>query len=335
MAVFGPNQKEELLIGNALAGDANVAEFISTAVNREIGVYSKNGGAVAANAPFYVLQKTDGDASKGLNYEFSKGIDPKYVTDITLHEYKAATEKTVRVNGFTGTPQANATYQVSIRLYNDGGTLSVENFRHIHGIWVTNDDVTVENTNTKIIAGLVDSLNRAQAKEGIKFSVTPGATFIDIAALSTSGNPIQDIAKQIEFDVQVSVKSNGIDSDTASPESYPILSADITAVANPGVGTGKYLSNLETFTRGYNYEVYRGASYPANFNQPALYSDYNGKYHIVHIKYYYKHSVAGVEEQPAVLTVAFDAAAGVSGTNAFLGALRTAVGTANVPANLE
>lgn len=331
MSVFGPNQKEELLIGNALAGDASVADFISTAVDKEIGVYGKNGGAVAPNVPFYVLQKTNGSATKGLNYEFSNGIDPKYVTNVSVNTFKPAVEKAVRVNGFMRAPERNATYQISIRLYNDGGALSAENFRHIHGTWVTDENLGDQ---TVVIAGLVASLERAQAKEGSKFAITAGGNFIDIAALPTSGNPIQDIAKQIEFDVEVSVKSNGINPDTALPTSYPLLTADITTPANPGVGTGKYVANLETFTRGYNYEVYRGASYPANFTQPGLYSDYNGEYNIIHVEYFHKHSVTGVEEQPAVLTIAVDAAGGIIAVNDVLGKLRIAITNGTVPADL-
>lgn len=334
MAVFGPNQKEELLIGNALSTETSVADFISSAADKELGVYSKNGGAVAANEVFYLLQKTNGDAVKGLNYEFSNGIDPKYINYIKAEKFKPSVEKAIRVNGFTGTPKANATYQVSIRLYNDGGTLSTENFRHIHGSWVTSDDVTVAHTNANIIQGLVDSLNRAQKKEGDKFTITGGADFIDIVALPTSGNPIQDIAKQTEFDIEVSVKSNGLNPDTAQPESYPILTADLVAAADPGVGTGKWASNLETFTRGYNYEAYRGASYPANFTQPELYSNYNGQYNVIHIGYYFKHSVAGVEEQPSVLTILFDNTGGVTAINAVLAQLRIVAPNAAVPADL-
>ncbi len=334
MAVFGPNQKEELIIGEALAGETKVSTFISGADNKEIGVYSKNGGAVAANQRFYVLQKTDGSASKGLNYEFSNGINPSGITKVSAHTYVAPTEKKVRVNGFTGTVKANSTYEVFIRILEDSGTMSVENFRHIIGSYTTTDS---GDTNTTVIAGIVKHLKLTlrNEDEGM-FTITAGSSFIDIEANPNIGNASQDVGAALQFEVEATVKSVGNNPLTSLPTTYNILTADVTRKQSPGTGAGKYVNNLEWFTRGYNYEVYRGVNAPANFNQPDLYSDRNGKYGIIHINYEYKHNLVSGESQPAVLTIAVatDTLAENAVVNAILAKIRIAAPNADIDANL-
>lgn len=341
MAVFGPNQREELLIGNAVATETTVATFISSAANEELGVYSKDGTAAAANEKFYVLQKTDGPSgsNKNLNYEFSDGIDPRMVKSVRLKAYEAETQRVVTVTGFTGTPQTNATYEVLIRLYDDGGALSTENFRIIGGYFVTDSSTTT--TNANIIDGIIDSLENAQVLEGDQLFTfaNVGNNSMTITAQRQIGDPAKDIADPIRFDVQVGVKSNGADVNTGLYTNYNILTATVTTAGSPGAGTGKYVSNLEWFTRGYKYEVYRQTGYPADFTQPALYADYNGAYNIIHIDYYTKNSVVGVEEQPRTLTLAVEFTPGTiasnAATNSVLASLRTAIGSnATVPADL-
>ena len=66
MSVFGPNQVEELIIGNAVATETTLADFISTASDQEIKILSADGTAPAAGEDFRVFQKTAGSAAKGL-----------------------------------------------------------------------------------------------------------------------------------------------------------------------------------------------------------------------------------------------------------------------------
>ena len=78
MSVFGPNQVEELIIVNGDAGlEASVADFIANAVSGDAQLLSKDGGALGLNTQFYALQKTAGNAARGLDYEFSDGINPR------------------------------------------------------------------------------------------------------------------------------------------------------------------------------------------------------------------------------------------------------------------
>lgn len=338
MAVFGPNQRQELLIGNALAAETTFSTFQSGASDKELAVLSAGGGAVAANEKFYVLQKTSGNAGLGLDFEFSDKIDPAYVEYVAMKEYAPEVQKLVTVTGFTGTPKANATYEVMIRLYNDGGSLSTENFRHIVGSYVTGSETV---TNADVINGIVDSLNASLTLDGGigLFDVNNVTdTSITIEAKPQSGDPAKNIASQIQFDVQVAVKSNGSDPETGLPESYNILTATTTTTAFPGIGTGKQVQNLEYFCRGYNYEAYRQTGYPADFTQPALYSDYNGAYNVIHISYYKKNSVVGVEEQPRIVSIAVEKIPGNPASNAatndVLAQLRTAIGSEKVPADL-
>ena len=100
--MFGPNQVGELIVGNAVATETTVADFIATASNKEIKLLSKDGTAPTAGKPFYFLQKTAGDSAKNLNYEFSDKIDPRYVEKITVATYAPETAKSVKVDGFTG-----------------------------------------------------------------------------------------------------------------------------------------------------------------------------------------------------------------------------------------
>lgn len=337
MAVFGPNQREELLIGNAVASETTVSTFISSASNQELGVFSKDGTDVASGEKFYVLQKTNGPANVGLNYEFSDVVEPDKVNKVTLKAYQAEVQRVVTVTGFTGTPQANATYEVLIRLYDDGGALSTENFRIISGFYVT-DSSTV--SNQTIIDGIITDLRRGQQLEGddLFTFANVGNNSITITSKRQVGDPAKDIADPIRFDVQVAVKSNGVDPATSSPTVYNLLTATVTTAGSPGAGTGKYVSNLEWFTRGYKYEAYRQTGYPADFSQPALYANYDGAYNMIHISYYSKNSVAGVEEQPKVLSLAVQFTPGTvstnAATNAVLAKLRTVLGSSNVPADL-
>lgn len=332
MSVFGPNQVGELIIGEAIASEANVSDFISGASDKEIQVVSKDGGAATVNKPFYILQK----ASKASgSYEFSDSIDPKNIESVSLGKYSPEVAKKVTVSGFEGTVKPNSTYEVMIRLYNDGGSLSVENFRVIPGYFVTNGDGT---SYSEVIEGVVDSLNKSQKLEGSgNFIFTANSNNIVVEAVIKAGNPATDIAKPVEFDVQAVVKSNTVDAVTGLPEIYSVLTVTETVKANPGVGTGKYIANYEWFTKGSKYEVYRDVSYPAGFNTP-YYADYNGAYNVVSISYFSQRNSTNVERQYKALSIAVkvdpEDVATNSVVNGILAKLRTVAPNATIPADL-
>ena len=116
--MFGPRQVGELIVGNALATESTVKTFIASATDKKLGVFSADGTAPAANKPFYLLQKTAGDSAKGLNYEFSDKIDPRYVEKVTLAQYAPEVAKVVKVDGFAtaGVVAAQRTYEIEIRV---------------------------------------------------------------------------------------------------------------------------------------------------------------------------------------------------------------------------
>jgi len=245
MSVFGPNQVEELIIGNAVASETTVPTFIATASDKEIKVLSADGSAPALGDDFKVLQKTAGNAAKGLNYEFSDVVKADKVSKVILATYSPEVQKSVTISGFTGNVVANTTYAVELRIYNDGGTLSPENFATVTGYYVTGSDVSAV-TDQIIATGIVDSLNANLTKRG-GFEVTvtsPNADSILVVGQAQTVVPGKITGRQIEFDATGKQFLNS----SATFENLGLLSATVNAVNNPGVGTGKYAVNLEWFT---------------------------------------------------------------------------------------
>jgi hypothetical protein len=335
MSVFGPNQVGELIIGTAVAAETKASTFVATASDKEIQIVPKNGSALAAGKDFYAVQKTTDDASV-LGYEFSDKIGATSVESISLGAYVAEAPKEVSVSGFTGAVKPNSTYEVMVRLYNDGGSLSVENFRIIPGFYVTGAS---GDTNTQIVNGIVDSLNRTEALSGSKNFTFANVSNnkITIVGKVQKGSPAKNQASPIEFDVQVAVKSNSVDQTTGLPEIYNVLTVTVDESGTPGVGTGKYVANYEWFTKGVKYEAYRDSGYPVNFDTP-YYANYNGAYNIIEISYFSQRNSTNVERQYKNLSiaVAVDPAsiATNSVTNAVLAKLRVVLGSTIVPANL-
>lgn len=321
MSVYGPNQVEELIIAEAYATETDTATFISAASDKEIAVLGADGGANAALKDFKLLQKTAGNAAKGLNYEFSDVVEPAEVESMTIHAYDAEVVKEQVVSGF-GTIVASTVYEVFVRIYNDGGTLSPENFRHISGSFVT--AATPEAT-TVVIDGIAAALNASLALEGSGLlAVTKDATTITVTGIDQDVVAGKITGRPVEFAVEVRTSVIG----TAGVNSA-LLSIATTTEASPGTGTGKYAVNLEWFTKGYKYEHYREVSYPANFDTP-YYADSTAGYSVIHVKYKKQRKYTSVENQHKVLTIlALNATKDLAGAalgNTILAALNTATG---------
>jgi hypothetical protein len=332
--MFGPNQVGELLIGNSASTETTIQGFIANAADRALRVFSDTGTAVAANLPFEVFQKTTGDATKGLNYEFSDTVDPRYVERVTVGTYLPETQK--RVTCTVATPTVNTTYEIEVRLYNDGGSLSPENFAIIQGFYVTGS--TTE-TATQVKDGLVSSLQKNLMKRGnFELSVvSTGASTFTIEGKFQKVVPGKIIGKQIEFDVLGKSYSNAFDV-TLITQNTGLVTVALTTAPNPGNGTAKHAINYEWFVKGYKYEVYRQTGYPADFSTP-YYASATGLYNTINIVYYTPRKETSVERQYKVLTIMIDKGtdtlANNAATNAILTSIRTAVGTnAVVPANL-
>lgn len=337
--MYGPNQVGELIIGNTAAASADLQTFIASAADKSIRVFDDTGAAVAAGVNFKVYQKTAGDASKGLNYEFSDTIEPRHVERVTLKEYAPEVQKVVKVAGFTGNVLANTTYEVEIRLYNDGGSLSPENFATIQGFYVTGPSVTGI-TDVIIRDGVLSSLQKNLTRRGgFEFVLTTDASPVGftITGKAQTVVPGKIIGKQIEFDVIPKVYQNVQDL-TQPNQNLGLLTATTTVGNNPGSGTGKYAVNYEWFVKGYKYEVYRQTGYPADFATP-YYASIGGFYNIITVIYYSVRKAVSVERQYKVLSILVDKVTNVpasnAATNTILTSIRTAVGTyAVVPANL-
>lgn len=302
--MFGPNQVGELIIGTAVATETTAQTFIATASDKEVKVLSEDGTAPALGKPFKVLQKTAGDAGKGLNYEFSDVINPKYLERITVANYAAEVQKSVTIGGFTGNVLANHTYEVEIRLYNDGGSLSPENFAIIQGFYVTGASVASE-TATTIRDGVLASLNKNLIKRGNSEFVTSatggGTPTITIVGKVQSVVPGKIIGKQIEFDAKGKLFQN-IQDLTQPQQNLGLLTTTVNATAKPGVGTGKLAVNYEWFVKGMKYDPARQVGYPVDFNTP-YYADIAGQYDVVDFTYYSPRKETSVERQYKTLRV--------------------------------
>lgn len=329
MSVFGPNQVEELIIGNAKGTAADVPAFIASAADREVQLLSKDGSALALNKDFYVLQKTDGNALRNLNYEFSDGINPRSINGVSAVAYSPEVAKMVRVEGFAGNVIQNATYEVFVRIYNDGGTLSTENFRFLYGNFVTG--ASFAGTDEDIVDGIIDSLNKAVSKSysdmgSFTFTKSAAPLGIEIEGVIQDNKLGKITGRPIEFDIQVAVKDNCNALNCSTPAVYNFLEVNVVERGTPGVGTGKIVTNLEWFTKGYKYEPYRETGYPANFDSP-YYASKGETYNMIHINYFKERAYTNVEKQHRVLTIAIAEAPGVfTQTNLVLADIRTATG---------
>lgn len=333
MSVFGHNQVGELIIGNAVASETTIATFLSTASDKEIKILSADGSAPALGKDFKVLQKTAGSAAKNLNFEFSDIVKAAKVEKVTLKAYSAEVQKSVTVSGFTGNVVANTTYAVEVRIYNDGGSLSPENFAVVSGYYVTGASVAAE-TATTVRDGLIASLSYNLAKRGNgEVVVSASGADIVIAGLEQTVVPGKIVGKQIEFDVVAKQFLNT----SITHENLGLLTATVTSENYPGTGTGKYAVNLEWFNKGYKYEVYRQTGFPVDFASPS-YASISGIYNTIHIKYFDDRISPNVERQYKLLTVLIDKGtdtlANNANTNLVLADLRTILGSDNIPADL-
>lgn len=327
MSVFGTNQREELILGSAVAAETTVDTFIASASDTEIKVLSADGSAPVAGGDFKLLQKADA-AVKG--YEFSDVVKASKVDKVILAEYRAEVQKSVTAT--VDSAVANTTYAVEVRLYNDGGTLSPENFAIVSGYYVTGSGVpTVEVIRDGLIASLQSNLTLRGDNELVISANSTDA--IDIVGKAQSVVRGKDIGKQIEFEVT----GKSFSDPNIVQENTGLISTVVNNENVAGIGTGKYAVNLEWFVKGFAYESYRQAGYPADFSERTpYYASQATEYNAIHIKYFDDRDNPSVEKQNKVLTILVERAdlAGNANTNDVLADLRTVLGAANVPADL-
>lgn len=335
MSVFGPNQVGELIVGNAVATETTVPTFVASASAGEIKILSKDGTAPAAGDPFYVLQKTDGDAVKNLNYEFSDVINPKYIDNISLKEHAAEVAKIVKVDGFAvaNTILPQRTYVVEIRLED---MLSPENFTVISGYYVTGEVLGSDDATT-VRNGLITSLNANLARRGNgEFTVATDGTGILITEKLQNNVPGKIDGRKLRFTTTAKVFNNV--SITGSNNNLGLLTATQTQAPSEGSGTGKWATNLEWFMKGYKYDADRETGYPADFvDRTPFYTTKAGTYNVITVNYFEPRKETSVERQYKVLyiLVAKTNLASNANTNAVLADLTTVAGDfVTVPADL-
>jgi hypothetical protein len=335
MSVFGPNQVEELIIGSAVASETTAATFIASASDKEIKVLSADGTAPAAGVDFKLLQKTASTIT-GLNYEFSDIVPANSVEKVILKEFSAETLKSVRVEGFDGNLVANTTYVVEIRHFSDNSNLSPENFSVVSGYWSSGAAAPASAAVVRngIVASLNHNLNRNGGADFVITTPDTSETDILITGKAQVALPGKIVGRQIEFEVT----AKQFDETAINHENLGLLTTTLVASNNPGTGTGKYAVNLEWFTKGYKYEVYRQTGFPADFTERTpFYANQALNYNAIHIKYKKSRISPTVEEQPRVLTILCERAnlAGNAVVNAVLADLRTVAPTGvTIPADL-
>lgn len=330
---FGPRQVGELIVGNALATETTVDTFIASASDKEIGIFSNDGTAVAKNKPFYFLQKTDGDASKNLNYEFSDVVVPAHIEKITAKAYAPEVMGEYKVDGFgtAGVIDAMRTYTIEIRVENQ---ISPENFETIQGYYVTGEILGTDNAAT-VRDGLLKSLNSNLRHRGnSEFEAVADGTGIIVREKYQDNKPGKIDGRKLQFTVRAKVfnnVSNGYNSD------LKLLTVTQTVEPSFGSGTGKWATNYEYFVKGYKYDPNREWAYPLDFDVP-FYTSKNGKYQAIDIVYFSPRTETSVERQYKELTILFDGGADgedVTAINAVLAKLRTIVSDyVEVPADL-
>lgn len=331
--MFAPNQVGELIVGATVASQTTAATFVASAANKAIKVLSKDGTIATLNKPFYVLQKTTGDSTKNLNYEFSDKIDPQYIDKITLATYLAESAKSVKVDGFAtaGVAAAARTYEIEIQLESQ---LSPENFEKITGYYVTGASLGSD-TATTIRDGVLASLNKNLARRGnAEFTATADTTGILVTEKLQNNIPGKKDGRKLIFTVTGKVFEN---ISTGYNSNLGVLTSTVITAGSNGQGTGKFATNFEFFAKGYKYPPDNAFGYPVNFDIPQ-YTSKTGIYNVIQIKYAAFRKETLTEKQAKVLTILVEKTADTNpnnvATNSVLADLRLACGSAIVPADL-
>jgi|TARA_R110000796_G_scaffold236214_1_gene355450 hypothetical protein len=328
MSVIGVKQVGHLLIGETYHGNAGFSDFNANAVDKALQVVSKDSATLQAGK-FKVFQKATNTPG---GFEFSEVIDPKNIEVLTVSQYTAPINRVVKVTGFTGTVRGNVTYEVFIRLLNDGGTLSPENFRHILGAYVTPQDASGL-TFTDVLNGIKLNLDKTLSRESnTDFTITLGADELIVTGGSRDFVLGKKDGRPVEFDLMAAVRDNGGDS-TVSDARYDDLTVVQVAAGNAGSGTGNQVASLEWCRAGEKGDRYRTIGYPNNFDT-LYYANPGTTYHLVNIAYFEQRDYTTVERQYRVLQIAVENAdqdGGGAGTvftavNALIADLNTATG---------
>lgn len=298
MSIYGGNNLTHSVIAKALAAETTTATFLSGAADGEVQLVAADGGAVAIDKKFKILQKA-GAAAGGV--EISDVIEPSMISKVSIKKHAPEVQKSVSITGFDGNARANTTYLVQVKLYADAAVNSPDNWDLLIGSFVTG---AVAPQATAIRDGLVASLNSTLEKRGGGELVitTPNTLGTDIVITGAAQGVVKGkmVGRMIEFNVVAKVFDEG----ATISENLGLLVVTDLAQNHPGVGTGKFAVNLEWFTKGWKYEAYRQTGFPADFSERTpYYADINEKYSVITIAYKSVRITPGVEEQPRSINI--------------------------------
>lgn len=296
--MFGPRQVGEVIVGNGLATEKTIDTFVATAKDKQVSVVGAHGGEAVANKPFIVAQKTNGDAAKGLNYNFSDRINPRMIEKVIGRAFAPEVMGVGEITGFDNPDfvKPMRTYEISIRAYSE---LSPRNSEDIFGYYITGE-VIGSDTKDTILKGLVKSLETNLKHRGnSEFTVTAGADKITVTEKEQPLVLGKKDGRKIEFKLTAKVFDNVSNGYNAN---LGILKTAIVTKPFVGNGTGKRAANYEWFCHGYKYDPSRQYSHPINFEQPA-YVNPKGEYDTIQVVYFSSRTETIVERQYKVLTI--------------------------------
>lgn len=330
-SIISPKNVGKLMIASAVATETTNTTFVATGSVGEVQVVKADGSAAAANLPFKIVHKKDTSLT---GVDFSDTIDPKQIDYIKLGAYQAEVPKIITVSGFTGNAVANATYRVSIRKYD--GIQSPENFRHVHGFYVTPAVGVV--THATVLAGLVANINASLKREDAlkEMEASVSGTTLVVTGKVQSFYLGKDAGEPVQFDIEVSVKDNSPASLATVDTAYNILTVAVTQSIKAGVGTGKQVALAEYSLKGYeNADYGREMGFPNNFNVTFL-ADKTANYNTVVIGFHKDREGVNVERQFKEVTVVmpFTNLASNDNINDLLARLRVVAPDVSIPADL-
>ena len=248
------NTINEIILGNAVAAETTIDAFKATASLGEIGVFTKDGTAVAAGKPFVFAQKT---------------ADSIFVSDViypdSVKNYTVAADAVEVAKVMEVTPPAAADivvgsdYILRIHIF-EHGSLSIED---TYLKFATYRPVTGD-TEEEVVDGLIASLNR-------NFSREPGATATDnpLFTFSRSGSGATSklvITQKLQPYVRGKKfgRVNPFDVFAEFGDLDPVKGT-VTTEYFPGTGTGKQIAKMEYDLRKNRGDIYGDQGWPLTF----------------------------------------------------------------------
>lgn len=329
------NSIRDYIIANAVAAETTLTAFIADADNGEVRVFSADGTAVAAGAPFVVASKIDGKT------RLSDVIDPAKVTRYTALESRPAVMKAVTVSAIE-VPVVGETYIVDLEM-RGVGSLSPVDKRTVHAEYVAKTGDTAQN----VVDGLIVGLNASFRKyPGATATTNPFFTFVRGSSAGTSTLIVTEIEQDIElgkkeprgqiFNIFFKRSQEAIIGSFKSD----IATIAVTATPYPGLGTGKKVATAEFFYKGNFGDAQRGVGYPFDWTKKTkTLADQDGIYHMIELNFYHKQdevAAASTVSMPKELTIAcLGTAASSTAIDALIALLNTATGKSVAALALE